>query len=86
MWVWWRVLYAQFQYKGIWGFPSAASMSGSLLLVDVWACPKMQARPRVSGSRLALYRHTRKHRRDALLGRNGWGSEVACYDHVIRQQ
>jgi hypothetical protein len=39
MWVWWRVLYAQFQYKGIWGFPSAASMNGSLLLVDVWACP-----------------------------------------------
>jgi hypothetical protein len=37
VWVWWRVLYAQFQYQGIWGFPSAASMSGSLLLVDVWA-------------------------------------------------
>jgi hypothetical protein len=24
MCVWWRALYAQFSYKGIWGFPSAA--------------------------------------------------------------
>jgi hypothetical protein len=23
----------------IWGFPGAASMRGSLLLVDVWTCP-----------------------------------------------
>jgi hypothetical protein len=35
------VLYAQFEYKGKYGgFPSAASMSGSLLLV--WMCGRAQ--------------------------------------------
>jgi hypothetical protein len=43
---------------------AAAGRWGALA---AWA----QARPRTSGSRLALYRRTRKYRRAARLGCNG---------------